>query len=172
MRVIAESRMSSLTHEWHLKRENGIKYWIQIRNFTKKMNWRSGKEVYSRRFKISESVFRIDVYPNGISAKEKGHVSVYLCNESNWRVKLSDVTFAVVGHKRICESDYYQAEGSWGLDQFVSHEQIEDEGLLDEDGEFTLEIDVQLQEEEGVASRPIDIEGDDLLAVIGLGELL
>ena len=67
--MVAENKMSSLTDEWHLKRENGIKYWIQIRNFTKKMNWRSGKEVYSRRFKISEAVFRIYVYPNGIRAK-------------------------------------------------------------------------------------------------------
>ena len=57
--------MSSLTRERQLKRLNGIKYWIDIRDFSKKMSWDSGREIYSRKFKISESVFSIDIYPNG-----------------------------------------------------------------------------------------------------------
>jgi len=156
--------MSSLTDEWHLKRENGIKYWIDIRNFNKKKNWPCGKEIYSRKFKISESVFSICIYPNGNTSKEKGHVSVYLRNDSRWRVRLSDVTFKVDHHEETCASHYYQAEETWGKPKFVSHEQIKTANLLDKD-RLTLEVDVELLEEEVVASRAVDSEGDALLSL-------
>lgn len=157
--------MSSLTEEWHLKRKNGIKYWIDIPNFRKKMNWRSGKEIYSRKFKISESVFSIDIYPNGGTSEEEGYVSVYLTNNSNWRVRLSDVTFKVEDYEDFCTDDYYQADGSWGLPKFVSHRRIKEDNLLDNNGRFTLAVDVDLLEEEVTASRPVDSEGDALLCL-------
>ena len=158
--------MSTLTDEWHLKRENGIKYWIDIHGFNKKMKWRPGKEIYSRKLKISESVFSISIYPNGNTSKEKGYVSVYLCNESSWRVMLSDVTFKVGQHEATCESDYYQADKSWGLSQFVSHEQIKRANLLDKENDrLTLEVDIELLEEEVAVSRPVESEGDVLLSL-------
>ena len=46
--------------------------------------------IYSRKFKVSESVFRIKVYPNGDTSEAEGDVSVYLLKESNWRVRCSD----------------------------------------------------------------------------------
>ena len=76
--MVAENKMSSLTDEWHLKRENRIKYWIDVHGFNRKMDWRSGREIYSRQFKISESVFRIKIYPNGNNSEDKGNVSVFL----------------------------------------------------------------------------------------------
>ena len=86
--------MSSLTRERQLKRENGIKYWIDIRDFKKKTSWRCGKEIYSRTFKISESVFSISLFPNGSRREKKGHVSVILQNKSSWKAKCA-VTFTV-----------------------------------------------------------------------------
>ena len=165
---IAESRMSSLTDEWHLKSENGIKYWIDIHGFNRKMNWRCGREVYSRQFKISESVFRIEIYPNGNTLEEEGNVSVFLRNESSWRVRLSDISFKVgpifkVGHEETSPGRYYQPNESWGLPSFVSHVQIELADLLDHDNRFTLEVGIELLEEEVAASRPVDSEGDALL---------
>ena len=157
--------MSSLTDEWHLKRENGIKYCIDVYNFRKKMNWPCGKEVYSRKFKISESVFRIEINPNGLSSKEKGYVSIYLRNESSWRVRCSDITFKVGHHERTMDDDYYQADQSWGLPKFVSHYEIEMADLLNEENRLTLEVDVELLEEEVTASRPVDNEGDVLLSL-------
>ena len=150
--------MSGLTEEWHLKRENGIKYWIDIRGFNRKMDWRFGREIYSRQFKISESVFRIRIYPNGDSAKEKGHVSVCLQNESSWRVRLADVTFKVGLLEKTTDGRYYQPGQNWGIGMFVSHDQIHSDI-------FTLEVDVELLEEEVAASRPLDSEGDSLLSL-------
>ena len=140
--------MSSLTHERQLKRENGMKYWIDIRDFDKKMNWRCGKEIYSRQFKIGESVFRIKIYPNGNSSENKGHVSVYLQNESSWKVKCS-VTFTVKRHAKTT-AGYIEKDRGWGLCKFISHEEMDEveEPLLNEDGGFTLEVDVDLLEEE------------------------
>ena len=140
--------MSSLTHERQLKRENGMKYWIDIRDFDKKMNWRCGKEIYSRQFKIGESVFRINIYPNGNSSENKGHVSVYLQNESSWKVKCS-VTFTVKRHAKTT-AGYIGKDRGLGLSKFVSHEEMDEveEPLLNEDGGFTLEVDVDLLEEE------------------------
>lgn len=157
--------MSSLTHEWHLKRKNGIKYWIDIHGFNRKMNWRFGREVYSRKFKISESVFRVEIYPNGNASEHKGHVSVFLYNESSWRVRISDVTFKVGDCEQTLAARYFQANESWGLPLFVSHDQIEQSDLLDNENRFTLEVDIELLEEEVEASRPVDSEGDVLLSL-------
>jgi len=159
--------MSSLTDEWHLKRENGIKYWIDIRGFNKKMNWPCGKRIYSKKFKISESIFRIEIYPNGITSKETGHVSVNLCNDSNWRVRCSDVKISLKQgqHVGTLTSDYYKTDGSWGLPRFVSHLDIEEENLLGGDGSFTLEMDLEILEEEVASFRPVDGEGDALLSL-------
>jgi len=155
--------MSSLTSEWHLKRENGIKYCIEVYNFKKKMNWPCGKEVYSRKFKISESVFRIEINPNGLSSKEKGYVSLYLRNESSWRVRCSDITIKVGHHEDTIDGRYYQANEAWGVNKLVAHEEIE--SLIDGDGTFTLEVDMSIWEEEVAAFRPVDDEGDSLLSL-------
>ena len=140
--------MSSLTRERQLKRENGIKYWIDIRDFKKKTSWRCGKEIYSRTFKISESVFSISLFPNGSRREKKGHVSVILQNESSWKVKCS-VTFTVKRHAKTT-AGYIEKDRGWGLSKFVSHEEMDEveEPLLNEGGGFTLEVDVDLLEEE------------------------
>ena len=162
--MISESKMSSLTHERQRKRENGIKYWIDIRDFSKKTNWPCGKEIYSRRFKVSDSVFRIDIYPNGNSSEETGHVSVYLHNKSSWEVKCS-VTFAVKrhSHRETFAGDIENGQGK-GLPKFVSHEDVR-RNLLNGDGGLTLEVDVKLLEEEVTAARYVDSQTDALLSL-------
>ena len=160
--MVAESKMSSLTDEWHLKRENGIKYWVDIRDFNNKMNWRCGKEIYSRKFKISRSVFSVFINPNGNSSKEKGPVSVYLRNDSSWSVRLSDVSFKVRDHVQTSCGRYYHIGEKCGLPLFVSHKEIEYKSLIDEYGRFRLEVNVELLEEEVLRTRPVDNEGDDL----------
>ena len=153
------SEMSRYTAEWHLKRENSIKYWIDIDKFSKKKKWRSGKEIYSKNFKISESVFAISIYPNGHNEEEVGHVSVFLENKSDHRVKCS-AKFSLKDHEKNLEAHYYQAQDTWGLGEFVSHDTIEWDSLLDEeDDRFTLQIEVDLMEEEVLATRPREIQG-------------
>lgn len=87
------------------------------------MNWRCGKDVYSRQFKIGESAFRFRVYPNGDSPEKKGHIAVYLANESGWKVKCS-VTFTAMGHKKTTAC-YIEQDQQWGFPGFVSHEDMD-----------------------------------------------
>ena len=162
--MIADSKMSGPTDEWHLKREKGIKYWIDIQDFNRKMDWRFGREVYSRQFKISESVFSIGICPNGSRLEDKGHVSVYLCNNSSWRVMCSG-SFKVGLHEATIDGRYLQPGENWGTGMFVSHHHIREDDLLGQGNTFTLEVDVELLEEEVAASRPLDIEGDSLLSL-------
>ena len=75
------------------------------------------------------------------------------------------MTFKVGDHEKTSICRYYQADEAWGLSTFVSHDQIEADNLLDPENTFTLEVDVELLEEEVEASRPVDSEGDALLSL-------
>ena len=163
MPAVTDKIMSGLTNEWQLRRENGIKYWVDIEDFRKKMNWRPGRRVFSRPFKVGESVFTIDIFPNGNTPDLEGHVSVFLNNQSSWRVRTSD-SYKVGGHEMVLEDHYHQPGQGWGSPGFLSHDKIEEEDLLDED-RFTLEVNVDLLEEEVLASRPRDCEGDAVLSL-------
>ena len=112
------------------EKENAIKYWIDIDKFSKKKNWRSGKEIYSQNFKISESVFAISIYPNGETVDEKGYVSVFLRNKSDHRVKCS-AKFILNDHEVGLDVQYYGSDDTRGIGTFVSHYTIEDDNLLD-----------------------------------------
>jgi len=164
MPEVADKIMSGLTNEWHLKRENGIKYWVDIEDFRKKMNWRPGRRIFSRPFKLGESVFSIDIFPNGNTPDLEGHVSVFLNNQSSWRVRTSG-SFKVGGHEMVLEDHYHQPGEGWGSPGFFSHEKIEEEDLLLDEDRFTLEVDINLLEEEVLASRPRDCEGDAVLSL-------
>ena len=170
--TFTDSRMSSLTAEWQLKRENGIKYWIDIEDFSKKMKWPVGKPLYSRVFMISTSTFKVEIFPNGGTKTEKGHVSVYLCNQSDWRVRIS-ATFKVGHVEDNIEPKYLQAadddndEDGWGAGKLVSHKKIRQDSLL-VDGRFTLEVDVELLEEEIPCSRPTEKASYDVKHEVSL----
>merc|ERR1711874_282293 len=69
--------------------EGKVKYNILIKAFHKKIKtFKNGKKIHSRVFKIGESSFRIDIYPNGDKKEYKGKVGVFLTNMSDWRVRL------------------------------------------------------------------------------------
>ena len=87
--MVAESKMSSLTDEYHLNRENGIKYWINVHGFNRKIEWRSGREIYSRQFKISESVFRIKIYPMATTQRTKAMSASFCTGRGGARFKAS-----------------------------------------------------------------------------------
>ena len=147
--------MSSLTEEWQLKTHNGIKYIVDIKNFKKKMkSLKPGCSIYSKEFHVQESRFLIDIYPNGNSHDEKGHVSVYLTNRSDGRVK-ARCNFTVGDYNLELGDHYYQAydsddesDASWGIGTFVSHVRCNKRDLLTPDGTFTLEADIEVLEQE------------------------
>ena len=137
---------------------------LDIEDFRKKMNWRPGRRIFSRPFKLGESVFSIDIFPNGSTPDLEGHVSVFLNNQSGWRVRTSG-SFKVGGHEMVLEDRYHQPGQGWGSPGFFSHEKIEEEDLLLDEDRFALEVDINLLEEEVLASRPRDCEGDAVLSL-------
>merc|ERR550519_2167499 len=104
--------MSSLTSEWQLQtKDNSVKYIIDVDNFDKKVqNFRIGREIYSKIFKIASSQFQISIYPSGDSNEERNYVSVFLRNKSSWRVKAT-VEYSIQNSNISCTtvSQYFQA---------------------------------------------------------------
>jgi len=146
--------------EWQLKQENGIKYSISIENFDKKMKtFKTGQHISSELFKIGESTFQLEMYPNGYAKKHWNNVSVYLFNRSAWGVKASCKLFingARGEFSEILEKYYYERNGGfWGFGDFVKHEICTKKDLLDADGTFKLEADIELLGEEVTFSRNV-----------------
>eukprot|EP00092_Neocalanus_flemingeri_P095990 GFUD01122169.1.p1 GENE.GFUD01122169.1~~GFUD01122169.1.p1 ORF type:complete len:158 (-),score=37.62 GFUD01122169.1:5-478(-) len=150
--------MSSLTNEWQIKtKENDIKYVIGIKNFDKKIKtFRSGREIHSKIFKICSSAFKVIIYPGGDEENED-YVSVFLHNMNPWRVRaiyefsLQDKYFSVNQGEK-----YFANYGGYGEPQFIPHSSCTRDDLLSEDGVLSLQVDVELLEEEVVAENQED----------------
>jgi len=158
--------MSSLTDEWQLKTsENSIKYIIDIENFDKKIKtFRIGRSIYSKDFKIGRSTFSISLYPGGESKENKDYVSIFLNNRSDWRVK-AKATISIPDRGFVTKeiyADYFQpvgsSKGSWGFGDFVHHNRFNRNDLLSNCGVLTLQLDVELLEEEVLQSRDLTKE--------------
>eukprot|EP00092_Neocalanus_flemingeri_P008567 GFUD01009232.1.p1 GENE.GFUD01009232.1~~GFUD01009232.1.p1 ORF type:complete len:269 (+),score=59.03 GFUD01009232.1:447-1253(+) len=124
----------------------------------------SAKKIHSKRFKIGKSTFQIQIYPGGNDDRDQNHVAVYLYNRSNWRVKAkgkfsvqnSDILFELEGtYFRDVSSD---SRNSWGSNHFMSHVRCKRNDLLTGDGLLTLQVDVELLEEEVHAKRDLTQE--------------
>jgi len=158
--------MSSLTDEWLLKTsENSIKYIIDIQNFDKKIKtFRVGRQIYSKDFKIGRSTFFISIQPAGYSKEDDDYVSIFVHNRSDWRVKatatisIPDRGFAT----KELDADYFQPYNSkrdaWGFRQFVHHNRCNRDDLLSNCGVLTLQVDVELLEEEVLQNRDLTKE--------------
>ena len=147
--------MSGLTTEYMIKQgDNSIKYDILINAFHKKIKtFKIGREIYSRVFRIGESKFQIEIYPNGNTKEHKGNVSVYLANKSDWRVKLK-VTFSLVHdifHGEQTLEHCYDPGNSYGWPAFVGHKDCTYNDL--DEGTFRLQATITVQDEEVTAER-------------------
>ena len=76
------ARMSSLTTEYMVKQsENSVRYDILVNDFHKKIKtFKNGRHIYSRTFRIGQSKFEIEIYPNGLNKKDKGNTKVTQLN--------------------------------------------------------------------------------------------
>ena len=155
-------RMSGLTDEWLLKMsENSIKYVIDIDNFDKKIKtFRPGREIHSKNFKIGRSTFCIDIYPAGKTSDNKGSVSIFLMNRSDWRVK-AKATISIRG-RGLSESiseEYFQPSKGWGFGSIAPHSRCNTDDLLSYDsGMITFKVGVELLEEEVLPGRDLSKE--------------
>jgi len=175
--------MSSLTSEWLLKtKDNCIKYIIDIDNFDKKIkNYRIGREIHSKKFKISSSTFQISIYPSGENNENRNHVAVFLRNKSPWRVKAgatfsvqnTNVSFSLRQSYFQRGDEGYDSDASWGYNQFVPHKRCVRDNCLsgDNHGTFTLQVDVELVEEEVPIYRDL-IKTDTMTKLENLEDML
>ena len=157
--------MSGLTTEYMIKKsDNSIRYDILINTFHKKIKtFKIGREIYSRVFRVGESKFQIEIYPSGNTKEDKGNVSVFLRNKSDWKLKLkatyrlghldydSDYDFDYSSSGEEAIEKYFDADESFGWPTLIAHQQCNYDNLRD--GTFEIQVTITVLEEEVTAQR-------------------
>jgi len=137
--------MSALTTEWVLKTgENSIEYVVEVSDFEKKMKtFRAGRAIWSKEFKVGRTVFDILIYPHGQNQENSDTVGVFVHNNSDWDV-IAEVTFKVQNWK-IDRMERFIGNGvGWG--GYIEQRCVK--YLLEDDGNFQLEVCIKLDCEE------------------------
>ena len=145
--------MSGLTTEYMIKKsDNSVRYDVLINAFHKKIKtFKIGREIYSRIFRVGESKFQIEIYPNGNTKEHKGNVSVFLQNKSDWKLKLKATL--CVDHHDFSDSmeRYFDADESFGWPTLVAHNQCNYDNLRE--GTFEIQVTITVLEEQVTAER-------------------
>ena len=147
--------MSGLTTEYMVRKsDNSIRYDVIINSFHKKIKtFNNGREIHSRVFKIGQSKFQIEIYPNGDAKKDKGNVGIFLRNKSDWRLKLKATFHVARGPARNdnhLERWYDSGEG-YGWPTFLDHKSCAYENL--DEGTFEIQVTITVLAEEVTAQR-------------------
>ena len=149
--------MSALTTEWQLKTgENSIKYTVVVEDFRQKINsFEAGRSIFSKKFKVSRSVFQLGIIPSG-KTRNSRDVAVSLFNVSDWDV-LAEVTFEAGDCKEVIGEERFRRGAGWGFAEFVPHERCYDGDLL-KDGAFKLDVFVELCAEQVLPHHEVEDE--------------
>eukprot|EP00092_Neocalanus_flemingeri_P053179 GFUD01062417.1.p1 GENE.GFUD01062417.1~~GFUD01062417.1.p1 ORF type:complete len:250 (+),score=51.75 GFUD01062417.1:124-873(+) len=115
-------------------------------------SWRIGRDVHSLPILVGETEFEIEIYPNGINKKDRGHVSVYLRNKSDWKVKLE--MEVEVGNKKTRATFDIQSKESWGWPTFYDHADLgKDDDAMDAHGMLDVSATISLMWREVTEAR-------------------
>ena len=132
--------------EWMISGENTVKYWIDIED-NKVQALKHAPPILSKVFKIADLSFQISV-----GASENGkNVAVYLRNMNDWRVRVF-VKFSVRDHEKLITKYFFKKDSnnsSRGFEEFIPFNKCKN--VLDPNGLFTLQAEVELLETEVVA---------------------
>ena len=155
-----DRRMASkISREWQLKRENGIKYRVVIKNYLDEIdNLSCMRTVKSSKFKIGESTFRIILEPD----TQHCDVGVFLENLNPWKV---NCTWSIRAGSEILEkfNKFIRANSTRGYHpEFLDFQKIYKGGILDDDGDLTIEVNVKLLGEEVIPSSRDEVGGPTL----------
>ena len=132
--------------EWMISGENTVKYWIDIEDI-KVQGLKYAQPILSKVFKIADLNFQISV---GTSENGK-NVAVHLHNMNDWRVRVF-VKFSVRDHEKRITKYFFKKDSnnsSRGFEDFIPFNKCKN--LLDPNGLFTLQAEVELLETEVVA---------------------
>ena len=151
------TKMSALTTEWQLKTgENSIKYTVVVEDFRQKINsFEAGRSIFSKKFKVSRSVFQLGIIPSGRTRNSRD-VGVSLYNVSDWDV-LAEVTFEAGDCKEVIGEERFRRGAGWGFAEFVPHERCYDGDLL-KDGAFKLDVFVKIGAEQVLPHHEVEDE--------------
>ena len=151
------TKMSALTTEWQLKTgENSIKYTVVVEDFRQKINsFEAGRSIFSKKFKVSRSVFQLGIIPSG-ETRNSRDVAVFLNNVSDWDV-LAEVTFEAGDCKEVIGEERFRRGAGWGFAEFVPHERCYDGDLL-KDGAFKLDVFVKIGAEQVLPHHEVEDE--------------
>ena len=89
--------------EEYLEADNGLStYVIVIQNFRKKLREANVGDVAStKEFMVDESKFTIDLYIAGDEYNNRGHLSLFLTNESDWKVRAVTEVSVIATNKKV-----------------------------------------------------------------------
>eukprot|EP00092_Neocalanus_flemingeri_P020767 GFUD01022502.1.p1 GENE.GFUD01022502.1~~GFUD01022502.1.p1 ORF type:complete len:275 (+),score=61.61 GFUD01022502.1:51-827(+) len=156
--------MPGMTEERKLKlSENKLNYFIKIFSFDDKMKtWPNGRAVESLPFVVGGTKFELDIYPNGYDEESRGHISVYLVNNSDWVVNVE--VEVQIGNRK--EKDTCDIPSRWrkGWENFYGHDDLgEDNDAMDADGSLAVSASISLMwgevTEERNNSEKAEVEG-------------
>jgi len=133
--------------------ENSVRYDILINDFHKKIKtFKNGRHIYSRTFKIGQSKFQIEIYPNGDNKKDKGNVGVFLRNQSQWRLYIKAKFHTARGPNQSENIErYYDPGEGYGFPTFLGHNRCSYSDL--DEGSFEIQTTITVLEEEVTAER-------------------
>ena len=144
--------------------DNGLStYVIVIPNFRKKLREANvGEVVSTKKFMIQESMFTIDLYIAGDEINSWGHLSLFLTNESAWKVRAVTKVSVIVTNSEVRsvkrfllfsdgpDGEIFQSknadkpERSLGWAKCVPHSRCFISDFLSTDGALTLNVTVQV----------------------------
>eukprot|EP00092_Neocalanus_flemingeri_P027978 GFUD01030375.1.p1 GENE.GFUD01030375.1~~GFUD01030375.1.p1 ORF type:complete len:259 (-),score=61.45 GFUD01030375.1:62-838(-) len=137
--------MPGIIEVWILNlTQNKLKYFFRIFSFDQKMkSWRNGRDVNSLPILVGETDFEIEIYPNGINKKGRGHVSVYLVNKSDWAVNVE--MEVKVGKKEVSGTCDIASGWCKGWDKLYGHDDLgKDNDAMDADGSLAVSATISL----------------------------
>ena len=95
-----------------------------IKDFHNKMkSWESEKHINSKHFKFQDVELFLRVYPNGDEAENKGHVSVFLWNETKKQVSTS-FKFRIGQQVNSGVNSRIRPEQGLGWNKFLRHSSV------------------------------------------------
>jgi len=132
-----------IAHEMLSHSEGQTSYRVRVFSFKQKMkNWKPGRVIHLKTFKVDGIKLRLDIYPNGNTSEEEDNVSIYIRNNSDVDI---DILFDIqMGIKEIHNDEkmHLGAGASRGWPEFYSHRRdyYDDD---DDDEEFEITVTVK-----------------------------
>ena len=125
---------------------------IAIHDFTKRIDENKMKVIFSPKFKVGDTSFTVQVYPQDWRKDSKEYIAVYLSNEGKEKV-IATYTFKhASGAEVTFENEELEAGKGFGRSEFLSHEAYK-EWVKDHGDVFRVEVKINLRVEKWTSSR-------------------